>query len=148
MTNKLSDLGDSIFVDGEDGESKTPLIADGTAKAGYLVGQTTGNGTMRSVNATGNLDEFDGILQERYDTDLDSAPTALKVCEVVHPKAGRRYRVAVYLAAAAYSGEPMIMNTGHAGMLEVGGDSEAEHVARLSKNAANADNFAEVVWGT
>jgi len=147
MTNKLSDLGDSIFVDGEDGERKTTGAADGTAKAGWLVGFTATSSAIRGVNATGDLDEFTGILAPRYDIDLDSAITAAKIVEVVYPKAGHRYRVAVYLAAAAYVGEPMILNTGHAGMLQVGGNLEAEHVARLSKDAANGDNFAEVVWG-
>lgn len=147
MANTLKDLGGSIFVDGEDGERKISLIADGTAKAGYLVGQTAGSGTMRASNATGSLDETDGILMERYDTDLNTAPTSGDVCEVVYPISGHRYRVAVYLAAAAYSGEPMKYNTGHAGMLEAAGDYESEHVARLSKDAASGDNFAEVVWG-
>jgi hypothetical protein len=147
MANTLSSLGGTIFASGEDGEISVTLLADGTAKAGYIVGQTAGSGTMRSSNATGNLDETDGILVERYDTDIDTAPTAGKACRVIIPKAGRIYRVAVYLAAAAYAGEPLIHNTGHAGMLQVGGDLESEHVARLWKNAASGDNFAEVIWG-
>lgn len=143
----LSDLGGSIFVDGYDGESTITLLADGTAKAGSLVGQTSGSGTMRGVDLDGNLDEFDGILVERYDTDLDSAPTAGKACTVVRPKAGRKYRVQMAdQGAAKYQGEPMTFSN-TAGIITAAGDAESAHVCRLSKDIADDDTVCEVVWG-
>ena len=148
MANAFSDLGGTIFVDGYDGERKVTLIADGTAKAGHLVGQTSGNGTLRGVNPTGNLDEFDGICERRYDTDLDTAFTAGVAVDVYYPKAGHRYRILIKdPGAAAYAGEPMIFTAGSAGALGVAGNAETEHSARLSKNVANGDTYAEVVWG-
>lgn len=147
MANKLSDLGGSIFVDGYDGERMITLIADANVKAGWIVGQTTGNGTARGSDVTGTLDETDGIMAEHYKTDLDSAPGAGEFVTVVYPKAGHRYRVAVYLAATTYAGEPMTYAGDHDGMMSAGGDMEAAHQARISKNAASGDNFAEVVWG-
>lgn len=147
MANTLSSLGGSIFVDGYDGERMVTLIADANVKAGWLVGQDSGDGIAIGVNATGNVDEMDGIMAEHYKTDLDSAPGAGKFVTVVYPISGHRYRVAIYSAGALYAGEPMVVNTGHAGMMEGGGDIEAAHQARLSKNVTAADNFAEVVWG-
>lgn len=149
MANKLSDLGGSIFVDGYDGERKITLKADGTAKAAHLVGQTAGDGTARGINPTGNLDEFDGIQAKRYDTDLDSAPTAGKAVDVYFPISGHRYRIHIKdPGAAIYSGEPMNWIAGTAGALDKTGDVEAQHVARLAKDAANGDTYAEVTWGS
>ena len=147
MANKLSDLGGSIFVDGENGERQITLIADANVKAGWIVGQTTGNVTARGSDVDGTLDETDGIMKEHYSTDLDSAPGAGALITVVVPKSGRRYRVAVYLAATTYAGEPMSFAGDHDGMMSVKGNIEAAHQARLSKGAASGDNFAEVVWG-
>lgn len=148
MTNKLSDLGGSIFVDGYDGERKVTLKADGTAKAGHLVGQAAGDGIARGVDVDGNLDEFDGIQATRYDTDIDTAPTAGVAVDVYYPISGHRYRVSMGdPGGAIYVGEPMIHHATQAGALYKGGDIEAVYSARLSKDAANGDNFCEVVWG-
>lgn len=146
-TNGVGDLGDSIFVDGEDGEDKITLKADGTCKAGDLVGQTSGNGTARGVDLDGNLDEFDGIARERYDTDINSAFTAADPIQVVRPKAGRKYRVKLLdQGGAKYQGEPMTFSN-TAGALTAVGDAESAHVCRLSKDIADDDIICEVVWG-
>ena len=148
MASLLSALGGSIFVDGYDGERKVTLIADGTAKAGHLVGQTAGDGIARGVDIDGNLDEFDGIQSKRYDTDLDSAPTAGKAVDVYYPISGHRYRIHIHdPGAVLYPGEPMTFHASDAGQADKGGDSEAEHICRISKEVANGDSFAEVVWG-
>ena len=148
MANTFSSLGGSIFVDGYDGERKVTLIADGTAKAGWLVGQTAGSGTMRGINPTGDLDEFDGICEKRYDTDIDTAFTGGVVVDVYYPKAGHRYRVKIKdPGTAIYPGEPLIAIASTAGSLDKAGGVETEHMARLSKIAANGDTYAEVVWG-
>lgn len=148
MVNKLSDLGGTIFVDGYDGERKITLIADGTAKAGHLVGQAAGDGIARGVDIDGSLDEFDGIQATRYDTDIDSAPTAGLAVDVYYPKAGHRYRVHIGdPGTTLYSGEPMIHHATQAGALYQGAAQEAVHQARLSRDVANGDAYAEVVWG-
>lgn len=148
MTTLFSALGGTIFVDGYDGERKVTLLADGTAKAGWLVGQAAGDGIARGVNPTGNLDEFDGIQAKRYDTDIDTAPTAGLAVDVYYPISGHRYRIRIKdPGGAAYVGEPMIFIAGTAGALDKAGDIEAVHQARLSKDIANLDTFAEVVWG-
>jgi hypothetical protein len=148
MVTLLSALGDSIYVDGEDGESKVTLIADGTAKAGWLVGQTAGDGTARAMNPTSNYDELDGIMEQRYDTDLDTAPTVGKPVVVARPKAGKKYRVKIKdPGTTLYPGEPMIPIAGTDGALDKAGDIEAFHMARISKQVANGQTFAEVTWG-
>lgn len=148
MTTLLSALGGTIFVDGYDGERKVTLKADGTAKAGHLVGQAAGDGIARGVDFNGNLDEFDGIQATRYDTDIDTAPTAGKAVDVYYPISGHRYRILIKdPGGAAYVGEPMVWVSGTVGALDKGGDIEATYMARLSKDIANLDTFAEVVWG-
>lgn len=148
MTNKLSDLGDSIFVDGYDGERIVTLKADGTAKAAHLVGQAAGDGIARGVDIDGNLDEFDGIQMKRYDVDLDSAPTAGDVIQVAYPKSGHRYRIHIAdPSTVLYPGEPMIFHATDPGQAYQGGAAEAEHIFRLSKEVANGDRYCEGVWG-
>lgn len=148
MTNKLSDLGSSIFVDGYDGERKITLKADGNVKAGWLVGQAAGDGIAIGVDIDGSLDEFDGILATRYDTDIDTAPAAGVAVDVYYPKGGHRYRVHIGdPGTPIYSGEPMIHHATEPGALYQGAAQEAVHQARLSRDVANGDLFAEVVWG-
>lgn len=148
MTNKLSDLGGTIFVDGYDGETKLTLKADGNVKAGWLVGQAAGNGVAIGVDIDGSLDEFDGILATRYDTDIDTAPTAGDAVDVYYPKSGRKYRIHIGdPGTTLYSGEPMIHHATEPGAAYQGAASEAVRIARLSRDVANGDLFAEVVWG-
>lgn len=148
MTTLLSALGGTIFVDGYDGERKVTLKADGTAKAGWLVGQASGDGIARGVDPNGNLDEFDGIQDKRYDTDLDTAPTAGVAVDVYYPKSGHRYRIRIKdPGTAIYPGEPMIFISGTAGALDKAGDIETVYQARISREAPNGATFAEVVWG-
>lgn len=148
MANKLSDLGGSVFYDGYGGETMITLIADAASKAGWLVGQTLGAGTAVPIDTNANLDEFDGICVERYDTDIDSVYGAGVIIDVAYPIAGRRYIVAIYDAAGLYAGEPMIPNAGtNAGMLIAGAALEGAHLAKLFKNTTAADNFGIVTWG-
>lgn len=144
---KLSDLGGGVCIDS--GEELTiTLLADGTAKAGWLVGQSAGAVTARGVDVDGNLDEMIGILMERYDTDLDTAPTAGELVKVVIPRSGRRYRV--YMSdqgGAKYAGEPMVPHATDAGQITAGGDVEAVHIGRLAKDIADDDRFCELIWG-
>lgn len=143
----LSDLGGSIFVNGYDGELLITLKADGTCKAGWIVGQASGNGTARGVDLDGNLDELDGIAVERYDTDIDTAFTSGDAIEVVVPKSGKVYRVKADPTGAAYAGEPVTMHATTAGAIDNGGDAEAVHIGRLYRDMGASDTWAEIVWG-
>lgn len=143
----LSQLGGSIFVDGYDGETIITLLADGTAKAGWIVGQSAGAVSARGTDVDGNLDETMGILKERYDTDIDTAPTANELVEVVIPKSGRRYRVLMIDQNGALNpGEPMTFSN-TAGAVTAGANIEAEHCGRLNKAIADDDLWCELIWG-
>jgi len=143
----LSSLGGKVCVDGLAGEVIITLIADGTCKAGWIVGQATGNGTARGVDTDGNLDELDGIALPRYDTDIDTAFTAGDLISVLIPISGRTYRVPMTdQNGSLYAGEPMTLTT-VAGEVTAGADSEAVHVGRLRKNIVDNDTWCELVWG-
>lgn len=143
----LSSLGGKIWVDGYSGETIITLKADGTCKAGWIVGQASGNGTARGVDTDGNLDELDGIALPRYDTDLDTAFTSGDLISVVIPISGKTYRVKMTDAGGSlYAGEPMVLTT-VAGEVAAGADIEAVHIGRLRKSIVDDDTWCELVWG-
>lgn len=143
----LSTLGGKVRMDSRGNELTISRKADGTAKAGWLVGCTDGI-TAVGINPTGNLDELLGIQLPRYDTDVDTAPTAALLIDIVIPQGGRLYNIKIKdPGATLYGGEPLLPIAGTAGALDKAGDIETEHIARIFDKVITGTTFATVIWG-
>jgi hypothetical protein len=143
VLSKISDLGGEICVDSGGLETRVIAKADGTAKAGWIVGLTTA-GIVAGTD-TDAPDALLGILDRRYDTPIDDIPTAGLAVEVIIPIAGKRYRVFVTDLNSSLPGVPVLPGA-TAGSLSVQAAVEGAHVARTSKYT-DGDTVAEVVWG-
>ena len=136
-----------VCVDGKADEIIIPGIADGTAVAGHVVGVTIAD-NVAAGSDLGAFEFFRGIQLPRYDTDCNTAPTAGKAIEIVIPKAGRRYNVAIENPAGDLDdGYPFIFGD-TAGNLEKGTNTlNVKAEARASGGIANTSRFAELIWG-
>jgi len=85
--------GDKIALS-PGGENRIPALADGTAKAGNIVGIADADGKAKGTDLGAN-DVFHGILDKRYDTAIDTAPTAGDAVSVIVPKSGNKYIIRV-----------------------------------------------------
>jgi hypothetical protein len=140
---KLSDYRSTVEVDA-DQENFVTAIAEGTSKAGDVVNVTTGTGIIAQTDVNA-VDLFTGILATRYDTDIDTAPTASKTVRVLLPKVGHKYIVTVVDLNASGPGIPLTFHT-TAGALTVVSDVEATHICRTWRYT-DGDTVAEVIWG-
>jgi len=139
--NKISDLKGDVIVGDEGEEEITTMLADGTAKAGQFVGNSSG--TVAGCDTDG-VDTFVGIQLKRYDTDLDTAPTAAKPVRVVKPKSGHKYRV--FVTDLNASGPGILLNFGStAGSLSVVAAIENEKVAK-TVSYTDGDTVAVIEW--
>ena len=145
VLSKISELGGSVCVDASD-ESFVTLIADGTSKAGWFVGSTTAGVTAGTD--IGSVENFVGIQVERYDTDLDTAPTSTKTVRVVRPKSGHRYRAFIDDMNASGPGIPASFGA-TAGSLKPAtaiGGAAIEVVAVTGKGYTDGDTVGEIQW--
>lgn len=127
----LSTLGGRVCMDSRANELIISRKADGTEKAGSLVGCDDGI-TADGINPTGDLDELLGIQMPRYDTDVDTAPTAGLLIDIVVPQGGHLYNVKIKdPGGTLYGGEPLVPIAGTAGALDKSGNVELEHIARI-----------------
>ena len=139
----ISEMGGSICVSSAE-ETYVTAIADGTAKAGHLVGLIIATGVVAGCNTT-NVDEFVGILCERYDTDIDTAPTSGKTVRVVLPKSGHIYRM--FCADLNATGIGLCVGFGAtAGVLALVAAIENTHIAR-SWTYTDGDSVGDFIWG-
>jgi hypothetical protein len=143
----LSTLGGQVCMDSRSNELIVSRLADGTAKAGWLVGCTDGI-TAVGINPNGNLDELLGILLPRYNIDVDTAITAALLVDIVIPQGGHLYNILIKdPGATLYGGEPLIPISGTPGGLDKSGDIESEHIARLFDKVLDNTTYATVIWG-
>jgi len=93
VNTNLSELGfgDKVALS-PGGENKIPALADGTSKAGSIVGIIDADGKAKGTDL-GAQELFSGIQAKRYDTDIDTAPTAGKKISVIVPKSGNKYLI-------------------------------------------------------
>ena len=92
---KISELaGEHICVSRN--ETYTPALGDGAAKAGMAVGIDTGGKVVAidADSATLGL-SFIGILDEKYDIDVDTVITDAVKVDVIVPKSGDLIKVFV-----------------------------------------------------
>jgi len=141
--SKVSDYRGSVCVNASE-EFYVTAIADGTCKAGNVVNVTTATAAVAQTDVD-SVDLFTGILEVRYDTDVDTAPTAAKIVQVVLPQVGHKYIVTVVDLNASGPGIPLTFHT-TAGSLTKVTDVEATHVARTWRYT-DGDTIAEVIWG-
>ena len=143
VKSKLSDYRSTVEVDA-DSENFVTAIAEGTSKACDVVNVTTGTGIIAQTDVD-SVDLFTGILATRYDTDIDTAPTATKTVRVLLPKTGHKYIVTVVDLSASGPGIPLTFHT-TAGALTKVTDVEATHICRTWRYT-DGDTVAEVIWG-
>jgi len=143
VKSKISELGGQICVDSGGLEIRVTAKADGTAKAGWVCGLTVAG--VVDGSDTDNVDEFVGILAKRYDTAIDTIPTAGEAVELIIPIAGRRYRIFVTDLNTSIPGATVNFG-GTAGSLTVVAALEGAHIAR-AYNYTDGDTVAEVIWG-
>ncbi len=143
---KLSELGGKVLMDSRENELIISRKADGTLKAGWLA-DISGD-TAVGTDVDGNLDEFGGFCLPRYDIDVDTAYTVGDLIDIVIPQGGHLYNIKVTdPGGTAYAGEPLKFHATVAGELQIAGDIEAEHVARLFDDILDTSVFATIIWG-
>ncbi len=143
---KLSELGGKVLMDSRENELIISRKADGTLKAGWLA-DISGDIAV-GTDVDGNLDEFGGFCLPRYDTDVDTAYTVGDLIDIVIPQGGHLYNIKVTdPGGTAYAGEPLKFHATVAGELQIAGDIEGEHVARLFDDILDTSVFATIIWG-
>lgn len=136
-----------VCVDGKGEETIITAIADGTAVAGQVVGVPVATG-IAAGSDVGAFEFFKGIQLPRYDTDVDSAPTAGLQIEIVIPKHGRRYNVAIEDPAGDLDDSYPLIFGNTAGNLEKGTNTlDVKAEAKASGGIANTSRFCECTWG-
>lgn len=145
LATALSHLGGIVCVDGRGGETIISAIADGTAKAGQVVGITTATNVAAGTDDAA-FEFFTGILLPRYDTDVDTVPTSGDAIEIVIPKSGRHYNVAIVDPGGDKGpGIGFVFGT-TAGNMEIQADIVVLNRASGTHMIANTSRFAEVTW--
>ena len=140
--SKISELGGQVILGDYLDETILPAIADGTAKAGWLVGLTTA-GVVAGAD-TDAPDAFIGILLPHYLIDVDGAITAALPVSVVIPKSGHLYAMFVADMNSSLVGLPVNIS-GDAGVLAVVAAAEGQHIAR-SYAYTDGDTVGIFVW--
>ena len=140
-----------VCVDGRDGEEIITAKADGTLVAGNVVGVlTTIGATMGDIDGIvdGGFESVLGIVLPKYNVDCDTAVADGLAVEIVIPKAGRRYNVAIADPTAALAGRYPFIYGGTDGNLVKGTlDVLLLAVCRSARGIADTSRFAEMIWG-
>lgn len=141
----LSSIG-GVIQSNDGKELLTGAIADGTAKAGWLV-EITSAGLATAVDIGGNTDRMTGILLANNKTDMDTAIVSGQPVSVVLPQGGRLYGI----YCDANSGvAPGIAHGYHAttdGALdEVADPQTTQYLCKLFKGATG-DEYQIFIWG-
>ena len=141
-----------VCVDGRDGENIITAKADGVLVAGNMVGiLTTIGATLGDIDGI-IIDGFEtvmGILLPKYNVDADTPVADGLTVEIVIPKSGRHYNVAIEDPGAAIAAGVYFIYGNTDGNLEKGdGNVEKVAVARSARGIADTSRFAELIWGT
>ena len=144
-------LGGVVCVDGRAGERIISAKADGTLVAGNVVGIIT------TIGATlGDIDGVEdavyegviGIVLPKYNVDCDTAVADGLVVELVIPKAGRKYNVAIVDPGAALpAGQGYVYSTTSGNLDKSTIEAQLLAVCRSARGIADTSRFAEMIWG-
>ena len=140
-----------VCVDGRDGETIITAKADGTLVAGNVVNViTTSGATLGDIDGVedGVSESVMGILLPKYNVDCDTAVADGLTVEIVIPKAGRHYNVAIVdTGAAIAAGIGFTYGTTSGNLTESTPEAQLLAVARNARGIANTSRFAEMIWG-
>ena len=147
----LSAVGGKVLVDGREDEDIITAKADGVAYPGWFVtilspaGATQGDIIAVDVNAD---DRFVGILLPTYKQDCDAIITDGDICEIVIPKRGHYYNVAVVDMNADFDiGAACEFSTTDGSLTIVETTIEVkDFMCVLSKSYDDDDLIAEIQW--
>ena len=143
--------GSIVCVDGRDGETIVTGKADGTLKAGDVVGVITTIGTtLGDIDGVedGVFEQVMGIVLPKYNVDADTAVADGLVVEIVIPKAGRNYNVAIVDPGAALPGGQGFTYSTTSGNLDKSTiEAQLLAVCRSARGIANTSRYAEMIWG-
>jgi len=144
----LSSIGGVIQGNWTD-EEIVVCLGDNAVTPGMLVGVVVGSGVVQPVHPdTNNEDEFLGIALPALNTDMDTAPGTGVPMNIVIPQSGHLYGILTKaLPASTLVGEPLQIDEDVDGQMEVGGNIEEEHIARLFKGD-ESDTYIIVNWGS
>jgi len=145
----LSTLGGKVLMDSRAKELIITRLADGTLQAGHAA--DISGATAVGLDAVSHLDEFGGFCLPRYDTDVDTAYGSGDAIDIVIPQGGHLYNVLIEDPGGghAFAGEPLQWSSDGTTVaaLEIAGDIEPEHVARLFDDILDTTTFATIIWG-
>jgi hypothetical protein len=87
VNTKMSELGQEIDHTRKMG--KSPILGDGAAKAGMMVGRlSTGKAAAIDADSATVGISFVGVMDKSYKTDIDVAIPDAQLENVLHPKSG------------------------------------------------------------
>lgn len=153
IATKLSTnhLGGRVCVDGRAGERIVPAKNDGTLVAGNVAGIiTTLGATLGDVDGVEDAvyEGVIGILLPKYNVDTDTAVDDGKVVELVIPKAGHKYNVAIVDPGGALpAGQGFVYSTTSGNLDKSTIEAQLLAVCRSARGIANTSRFAEMIWG-
>jgi len=117
-------------------------VADGTAKAGHVVGLTAA-GVVDGTETTN--DTIIGIVLEHYGTDMDTAPASPKVLNIVVPQSGHLYGIIHADSNSTVYGWGLIASA-NAGVLDPATDITTEHILARIFRSTDGDTASIVIW--
>ena len=138
----ISEIGGQVILGDYADETIVPAIADGTAKAGWVVGITAA-GSVGGTD-TGAPDFFTGFLLPNHTIDVDTAITVSLPVSVVIPKSGHLYGIVTTDLSATGSGLPMTFSA-TAGAWDVVAAVEGASFCRTYEYTSG-DTVAVVIW--
>ena len=145
----LSELGGKVIMGSQHDEIVETWLADGTAKAGWLVG-LSGTDLVVSGTDVGGLEYFIGIALPRYDTDVDTSFTGDDLIDVVIPISGHYYAVLMANPSATLEGATPLSWGATAGAVHkcatIQGSADVQIIAYNKEQVITGTTFALVRW--
>jgi len=150
----MSDLGESPQRSGGN-EDLEPILGDGAAKAGMMVGiLSTGKAAAIDADSATLGLSFLGIMDRSVSIDYDTAITDALLNNVMKPKSGRKYSAFIEdPSATIQKGKPLTWSRGTAGSLVIidllaatVGTYEFPIVAYTDAILVTGDTVADIVW--
>lgn len=143
VNSKMSDLGQRIDHTLKMG--KSPILGDGTAKAGMLVGRLSTGKAVAIDSSSETLGiTFAGVMDRHYSIDIDTAITDAVLTSVLHPKSGDLLSAFIVdLGADMQEGVPLTFGTTAGSLMKV--PQEAGHTGRLTPTTVLDGNAGHVI---
>lgn len=145
-TTTIAALGSTIAVS-SGGEKRKAALGNGTNKAGAIVSISASTGKIVASDI-GVSELFEGIVDLRYDTAIDTAIADGAPLSVIVPTSGHVYRVRLTDPGAAGGaiGLPVGFSAGAGELAILAALNTAGAVAYLAKAVVDDDTVAEVIW--